>query len=381
MSPRRPSSSFSCILTLMLSGFILLVGVGILTASIPGAVEQTFGTASPNLGQVQRARLMLRLLWQRDLLVNPCDPLGQEIPFEVGLGEAPANIAQRLQNQGLIQDEGAWLAYLQYRGLDVTLQAGQYTFNTAQTAIEIAHAMQDATPAAVAFYVLAGWRMEEIAQALPTSGLSVTPEEFLALSRQRPLGYQFSENLPASISAEGFLFPTQYTLERETSATQLLASLLHAFETQVTPELLDGYSAQGLSLYEAVIVASIVEREAILDDEMPLIASVYLNRHAISMKLDADPTVQYALGFNNQQNTWWTNPLSAADLQVLSPYNTYVTAGLPPGPICNPGPAALRAVAFPASSPYFYFRAACDHSGRHVFAETFEQHQGNACPP
>ena len=111
---------------------------------------------------------------------------------------------------------------------------------------------------------------------------------------------------------------------------------------------------------------------------MPRIASVFLNRRAIGMKLDSDPTVQYALGFNN--DTWWTNPLSLADLQVDSPYNTYLNPGLPPGPICNPGLAALKAVAFPEQTPYFYFRAACDHSGRHLFAETFEQHKSNACP-
>ncbi len=98
------------------------------------------------------------------------------------------------------------------------------------------------------------------------------------------------------------------------------------------------------------------------------------------MKLDSDPTVQYALGYNPQKNTWWTNPLSLADLKINSPYNTYLYPDLPPGPIANPELAALQAVAFPAESPYFYFRAACDGSGTHVFAVTFEEHVNNACP-
>jgi UPF0755 protein len=135
-----------------------------------------------------------------------------------------------------------------------------------------------------------------------------------------------------------------------------------------------------LNLYKGVILASIVSREAIVEDEMPLIASVFYNRLNGGEKLETDPTVQYALGYNEAQGTWWTNPLSAADLLFDSPYNTYLYPGLPPGPISNPGLAALRAVAFPAQTPYKYFRAACDGSGRHLFAETFEEHLGNACP-
>jgi UPF0755 protein len=90
--------------------------------------------------------------------------------------------------------------------------------------------------------------------------------------------------------------------------------------------------------------------------------------------------VQYALGYNSAQKTWWTNPLSRTDLQLDSPYNTYIYPGLPPGPIANPGLAALRAVAFPAQTPYYYFRAACDQSGRHNFSETYDQHLQKSCP-
>jgi UPF0755 protein len=141
-----------------------------------------------------------------------------------------------------------------------------------------------------------------------------------------------------------------------------------------------GFQRQGLNVYRAVILASIVSREAIIEDEMPMIASVFYNRLASGGKLDSDPTVQYALGYNQEQKTWWTNPLSLADLEIDSRYNTYKYPGLPPGPIANPGLEALKAVAFPAQTPYYYFRAACDGSGRHLFAETFEEHLGNACP-
>ena len=98
------------------------------------------------------------------------------------------------------------------------------------------------------------------------------------------------------------------------------------------------------------------------------------------MKLDTDPTVQYALGYDRKGGTWWKNPLSLDDLEIDSPYNTYLYTGLPPGPIANPSLNAMRAVGYPAQTPYFYFRAACDGSGRHTFAETFEEHRGNQCP-
>ena len=128
-----------------------------------------------------------------------------------------------------------------------------------------------------------------------------------------------------------------------------------------------------------MILASIVEREAVKDEEKPLIASVYLNRLKIGMKLDADPTVQYALGFDFTNGTWWKNPLSLNDLQFDSPFNTYIYAGLPPAPIANPGLNSLQAVAFPAETPYYFFRAKCDGSGFHFFSETFEEHVANGC--
>ncbi|HEY6010087.1 MAG TPA: endolytic transglycosylase MltG, partial [Nitrospirota bacterium] len=94
----------------------------------------------------------------------------------------------------------------------------------------------------------------------------------------------------------------------------------------------------------------------------------------------SDPTVQFALGYNAVQQSWWTNPLSTQDLQVESPFNTYKYAGLPPAPISNPGESSLKAVAYPPQTNYYYFRARCDGSGEHVFAQTFDEHLANACP-
>jgi UPF0755 protein len=154
--------------------------------------------------------------------------------------------------------------------------------------------------------------------------------------------------------------------------------MIENLESRITPEMMAGFQVQGLDLHQAITLAAIVEREAVVADERELIVSVFLNRLSMGMKLEADPTVQYALGVQSD-GSWWKAPLTLVDLEVNSPFNTYVIEGLPVGPICNPGLDSLRAVAFPATSNYLYFRAMCDGSGRHSFAQTFVEHQLNAC--
>jgi UPF0755 protein len=218
--------------------------------------------------------------------------------------------------------------------------------------------------------------MEEIAASLPTSGLSITPEEFLSLTQAPHSEFDF---LAGANSIEGFLFPDSYIFPRNTSVTELTDAFVRNFALHLSVDMTNGFEQQGLTVYQAVTLASIVEREAIQDEEKPIIASVYLNRLRIGMKLEADPTVQYALGYNFGQGTWWTNPLSLDNLRYDSPFNTYLYEGYPPAPIANPSLEALQAVAFPSETPYYFFRARCDGSGYHSFAVTFEEHLANGC--
>jgi UPF0755 protein len=243
--------------------------------------------------------------------------------------------------------------------------------------IAIARELQDATPEEVNFVILPGWRMEEIAASLTTSGLTFSAEEFLTAARSPHPDFDFLAN---ATTTEGFLYPDSYIVPRGVTANDFVNGLLRNFALHLTPDLTNEYQRTGLTVYQAVTLASLVEREAVQDEEKPSIASVYLNRFKINMKLDADPTVQYALGFSPLQQSWWTSPLTLVDLQVNSPYNTYIYAGLPPTPIANPSLEALRAVAFPAETNYLYFRAKCDGSGFHEFSETFDEHLTNECP-
>jgi UPF0755 protein len=317
------------------------------------------------------------LLWYDGLLTQPLDPSGQKQSFTIEVGESADSVANHLQSVGLIRDAESFRSYLVYSGLDTTIQAGDYKLSTAMSAMDIARQLQDATPEDVTFVVLPGWRVEEIAASLPTSGLAITSEEFLSAAKTPPRDFDF---LSGAKTAEGFLYPDSYIFSRKISVDEVIRAMLRNFAAHLTPELKDGFQKQGLTVYQAVTLASMVEREAVQDEEQPQIASVYLNRLKIGMKLDADPTVQYAIGYNFLQQTWWTNPLSLLDLQVNSVYNTYKYPGLPPTPIANPSLGALRAVAFPAETKYLFFRAKCDGSGLHVFAETFDEHLQNACP-
>ncbi len=351
---------------LIAAAVVTLFFLGLAIRNVATTLQAEFGLPAASLGALQRINLSLKLWRARADLTAPVNPYGEPQPFHIELGETPAAVSLRLQEDGLIRDAAAFQVYLIYSGLDTRLQAGDYTLSPADDARQIARQLLDPTPGDAQLVILAGWRLEEVAAALPTSGLALLPEEFIAAAQVQ--------------GAEGYLFPGSYAFPRGISAPDLLTELRAVFDQAVSDEMRAAYQHQGLTLHQAVTLASIVEREAVVEDEMPLIASVFLNRLNAGIKLDADPTVQYALGYNAAQGTWWTNPLSAADLQIDSPYNTYRYPGLPPGPIANPGLNALRAVAFPAQTPYYYFRAACDGSGRHLFAESFAEHVNNACP-
>ena len=344
--------------------------------TIPSQAEQIYGQPASWLTVSQRVQYSARLLWYDGLLTRPLDANGLEQLFSIAPGESVFSISDHLQVVGLIRDAEAFRAYLIYSGLDTSIQSGEYKLSPAMSAIEIAHKLQDATSAEVRFVILPGWRMEEIAASLSTSGLSITTDAFYNAVNNPPSDYDF---LLGTTSAEGFLHPDSYIFSRQITADELVNELIRHFALRLSRDLQLAYEKQGLSVYQAVTLASIVEREAVRKEESPLIASVYLNRLRIGMKLEADPTVQYAIGYNITQGTWWTNPLSTTDLQFDSPFNTYVYAGLPPAPISNPGLDALNAVAFATETPFYFFRAKCDGSGYHNFAITFEEHLGNGC--
>lgn len=370
----------SVVVIILVASAVAALGLALnVIIAIPAKAEAIYGPATPRISSAQRYLLSYRLVNQQDLLLQPGTSSGAPVGFSITEDQPVDSILSDLESYGLIPDRQAARDYLIYTGLDTQIQSGSFTLSPALSTVEIIEALLDPTPRDAAVVILPGWRMEEIAASLPTTGLEISPDAFLEAARTRGYLVSIVQEIPAGVPLEGFFPPGTYQVERSASAKELVRLLLETFDANLPYEIRAGIEGQGLSLYQGVILASIVEREAILEAEMPIIASVFYNRLAIGMKLETDPTVQYAVGYNRAQGTWWTNPLSFNDLEIDSAYNTYLYPGLPPTPIANPSMNALQAVAFPAQTPYYYFRAACDDSGRHSFSQTYEEHLSNAC--
>jgi UPF0755 protein len=377
---KKKKSGIGRILTILFllflcSSFIALIWV---YQSITEDLDQRFGEPAVGLSLVSRLKYSLDLYIHGDQLLVSNALTGDSLIFEIADNETIGQIVFRLQEDALIQDAGLFREYLIYKGYDRYVQIGVFQIDPGMNAIEVANKITNPTPELIQFNILPGWRMEEIAASLPRSGLSINPQEFIRFVKNPPAGW-FQNSEINGDSLEGFLGTGEYLFARDVSLNDFVRALTERFEEELTEDFIQAINQKGLSIREVVVLASIVERESVITDEMPLIASVFLNRYAMGMKLDSDPTVQYAVGYNQQQATWWSNPLTSEDLQVNSPYNTYINIGLPPGPICNPGVNALQAVVFPQETNYYFFRAKCDGSGYHNFAQTYEEHLQNGC--
>ncbi|WP_376789301.1 endolytic transglycosylase MltG [Thermoflexus sp.] len=325
------------------------------------------------------------LLLRRGDLERPAGDDPAPVLFVIQPGQSVTEVAQALAEAGLIRDAFLFRAYVRYHGLDREIQAGEYTLRKTMTIPQVAEALRSGRKAEWTVRIREGLRLEEVAEAVAAQ-THLSASAVLTAARDGTrwrARFAFLADLPPGATLEGYLFPDTYRFARDATAEDLIARMLENFGRKVTPEKIAAARTRGLTLHQVVTLASIVEREAVLPAERPLIASVYLNRLAAGMKLDADPTVQYALGYQADQKTWWKSPLTLDDLQVDSPYNTYRYPGLPPGPIANPGLASIEAVLSPAETDYFYFMADCvKKDGSHWFARTQEEHLKNfqRCP-
>lgn len=341
--------------------------------------SESFGSPADNLTPFQKWNYSLHVLVNENNLLVPVSVIPADTTFTIPSGASVTSVAQELESRGLISNWQAFRYYIIYKGLDTQIIAGDFTLSPSMNALEISEAIQKTYSEEVEFFIYPGWRAEEVAAALPTSGIEVTPEDFLSIV-QNPGLLTLPSNLQGIPSLEGFLFPGSYVINRHVTAQELALIFLYRFNEQVSPDIQAQLQNNGLTFYQGIVLASIVQRETFDDSERAMMASVFYNRLAVGMKLETDPTVQYALGYSEQWEGWWKTPLLLGDLEVQSPYNTYIIPGLPDQPISNPDLPSILAVAQPESSPYYYFRARCDNSGSHVFSQTFEEHLANACP-
>ncbi|HHS96383.1 MAG TPA: endolytic transglycosylase MltG [Chloroflexi bacterium] len=368
--------------------FVLaLAGAG----AIGYGFSQAFGTGSGvslcSLGSPKEVALETYIQAHAEELQQPAGTDDTPVTFVVRPGETAADVAKRLEEAGLITDAELFRRYLQYEGLDAGLEAGIYTLRQTMTIPEIAQALQSGQRPEQVVTVREGLRIEEVAAEVAAQ-TGIPEVEFLDLVttgwRATDLAnYGFLTTIPPTATLEGFLFPETYRLPEDATAYDVVDRMLSTFDQRVTPEIRQAGAERGMTLYEMVTLASIVEREAVIDEERPIIASVFLNRLEAGWPLGADPTVQYALGYDEQTGTWWRtlyfDQLGVESLaEIDHPYNTYRHPGLPPGPICSPGLASIEAVAFPADTDYFYFIVNCQaNDGSHLFAATEEEHYAN----
>jgi peptidoglycan lytic transglycosylase G len=291
---------------------------------------------------------------------------GESTTIEIPRGLRSRGVVELLAQNNLIRNKYAALAYIFYSRTYNKLQAGEYTFEDHVTTREIVRKLTSGEVYLHKFTVAEGLTLKQTAQKWEEQGFG-TAEDFLqAASGAIDLVRNVDDK---ASSVEGYLFPETYSFPKGTTSRQAIASMIDRFREmvarlkQMVPE-----SSWPHDLHDTTIVASLVESEAAHSEERPIIASVYLNRLSRKILLQCDPTVIYALDLANK----YRGTLTLADLRFNSPYNTYVTPGLPPGPIMSPGYASLVAAVQPASTNYLYFVRTDE--GRHTFSETLADH-------
>ena len=298
--------------------------------------------------------------------------------FTIRAGQSAAEIGEELERRELIRSALAFRFEIESRGVGNKLGAGDYDLSPSMPTAEIVAVLaRGAVAHGKGFTVIEGWRAEQIARRADELQVG-RGEEILRLIQQPRENGLLPPDANAT-SLEGYLFPETYEFDPKATSRDIVETMLRQFDRRVDESLRAQAAVRGMTLAQIVTLASIVEREAAQPAERPLVASVFANRLAANMMLQADPTVQYAVASRDiqaaQEFAFWKRDLTQQDLRLASPYNTYQVAGLPPGPICNPGLDALRAAIAPAESKYFYFVARGD--GSHAFAETLDEHVAN----
>jgi UPF0755 protein len=365
--PRRDRSSFGPFAFLL---FVALLVAGLWFVARPLAEDAA-------VAYVAEHDTLLRQEFVRSFVADRVsrevdlakDTRADNKPFVISRGETAGQIGKRLEQDGVIRSALAFDFVLYQTERENALQSGTYTVSAALTPRELAKLFEKAPGEQIVLRIIDGWRLTEIATAVNKAFPLVTKDAFTAAAVVGDRKNTVLTGLEAKAPLEGYLFPDTYFMRPDMTAPQIVDVLLDTFERKVGTTLRAASAERKVAIYDIVKLASIVEREARDRKESPTIAGVYTNRLRIGMKLDADPTIQYAIG------EW--RELSLDDLKLESPYNTYRVAGLPPSPIANPGVAALEGAAKPADVPYFYFVAKSDGTGGHAFAVTLEEHEAN----
>lgn len=312
--------------------------------------------------------------WFAWAVLSPIDPSGQTFVL-LRPGYTTRRIAAELKNAGVIRSQEAFILW-RYLHRGRSLKAGEYVFDKPANIIAIQKRLRRGDVYLHTVVVPEGYTMFDIARVIEEAGLGPAEDFVKAAQSDTAL---ISDLDPRARSLEGYLFPETYEFSRMMTAHDMAAAMVKQFRQVAGQAGLLPNSAVGMTeavvtprpIHELVTMASIVEKETSVPAERSEVASVYYNRLTKNIALDADPSIIYAELLAGT----YQGALHHADMSFSSPYNTYRNAGLPPGPICNPGRSALEAAMHPAQTDYFYFVA--DAQGHHRFARTMEEHNKN----
>lgn len=300
----------------------------------------------------------------------------EPVVVTVDPGASTAKIAHDLETKGAIESATQFRVLVAFLGYDQMLQSGEYEFERRTPELDAVYRMRRGLVSTKRVTVVEGWRLEEIADVVEAQGIA--RNEFLTAAHRSDYEFSFLEDLRIGQRLDGYLFPATYTIRKQDTARDVVEQMLQAFADNIPATVQEKGEAQGLTLHEVLTLASIIEREAVVAEERPIMAQVFLKRVRLGMHLEADPTVQYAVANDSdsvREFGYWKQELTQKDLDIDSPYNTYLESGVPPGPIASPGLDSINAVVNPASTNYLYFVAKPD--GSHAFAETYAEHLEN----
>jgi UPF0755 protein len=293
-------------------------------------------------------------------LAQPFQGFSEPVTIEFPHGTSTSQMAAMLAHKAVIQRPWLFLA-ARLVGRGARLQAGEYQFVKAASPLDVYGRIARGDIFYMELLVPEGYNMFDVADAVAKLG-TISAEDFLAAARDPSLIHDLD---PHAQTLEGYLFPNKYRVYRKTTAREICRMMTNEFRAQWQLP-----ASSGASVHDVVTLASLVEREARLPEERPRVASVFANRLHIGMRLQCDPTTVYAALLDGR----YRGVIHQSDLESTNPYNTYQHAGLPPGPIANPGLSAIKAALTPDDTPYLYFVAKADGSGGHTFSESLAKH-------
>ena len=318
-------------------------------------------------------------------IVPPATPAPPAAPqrYILAEGSTAAGVADQLEALGVIRSATQFNVLASLLGLQNRLASGSYTLTPGASIASIIDQLTvgEAVPTARVTFP-EGLRIEEMAAIAEEAGFG-TAAEFVAAAAESDLPPGLAAELPEGVGREGYLFPDTYILPLGSTAADLVTLMFETMHQRFSAALREAAAERGLTVHDALALASIIEREIVLASERPIVAGIFFNRLDAGDRLGADATVQYAIAADPASVAefgWWKpgSEITVTDLEHPSPYNTRLHPGLPPGPIASPGLAAIEAVADPVGTTYYYYVLdACAGDDSHAFAVTFAQHQAN----